>query len=107
MSTPCRQVWRNACYYRSVDQAFICATIAAGSCLACGVIPMLWGMSRDRAAGKLARQLRECMLQRAAEQEQFRSLQSEVGRWRALYYDEQGKIDVQSRKTVLWKRPDR
>lgn len=69
---------------------------------------MLWGMSRDRAAGKLARQLRECMLQRAAEQERFRVLQEDCTRWRALYFDERGAgLDMQSRKTILYKPPPR
>ena len=88
-----------------MDQAFICATIAVAACLACGVIPMLWGMSRDRYARTMERKLRESLLTRSAEQEQFRALQGEAARWRALYYDEQGQIDVQSRRTQLWKKP--
>ena len=66
---------------------------------------MLWGLSVDRRLKKALRQLREVMLQRAAEQESLRAIQHEVAQWRARYYDEEGQIDVHSRKTVLWKRP--
>jgi hypothetical protein len=87
------------CNTQSVDQAIICATIAAGACLACGVIPMLWGLSLDRKVKKLGKVLRETQLQRLA-------YLDEMTRWRALYYTELG-VDVQSRKTQVWRPPPR